>query len=207
MEISDQRYHELVASMARGRRGNDYARLTARVSPLLREVATHIMVKQNRQRAQLVTSVAHVAGGVKEILIVDPDAETLRAARNALQPVADVEACSEFWAARTRLVSRPPDLLVTNVRLEGYNGLHLVHLAARTPTRCIVYARHDDLVLAREVQAAGAFYERSDRLPRALESYVHALLPAHDRRSLTVLDRRQAVRGGRRCTDHYYQPD
>jgi hypothetical protein len=68
-------------------------------------------------------------------------------------------------------------------------------------TRCVVYSNYDDLVLAREVQAAGAFYERSTRLSLALAAYVRAKLPPHDRRNLTAADRRQAPRGGRRCTD------
>ena len=96
--------------------------------------------------------------------------------------------------------SRPPDLLVTNLRLLAYNGLHLVHMADGR-TRCVVYSNYDDLVLAREVQAAGAFYERSTQLSRALAAYARAILPPRDRRNLTALDRRQTSRGGRRCTD------
>ena len=141
------------------------------------------------------------ARDVKEILLVDSDARSLRAAQHALRFVADVDACADFQAARARLLLKPPDLLVTNLRLQAYNGLHLVHLAREMPTRCIAYAEDDDLVLVREVQAAGAFYERSKRLPHALAAYVLATLPPHDRRRPTVIDRRQIVRGGRRCTD------
>jgi len=72
---------------------------------------------------------------------------------------------------------------------------------ATPQTRCVVYSTYDDLVLAREVQAAGAFYERSNRMSRALAAYVHATLPPHDRRNVTALERRQIPRGGRRSTD------
>lgn len=142
-----------------------------------------------------------VARDVVDVLLVDPDPDGLGAVQAALGQIADVEACSEFRAARARLMAKPPDLLVTNLRLAAYNGLHLVHLAAGTHTRCIAYAIYDDLVLAREVQAAGAFYERAKRLPLTLPSYVNALLPRHDRRNPTVLDRRLNFRGGRRCAD------
>lgn len=139
--------------------------------------------------------------GLRDVLIVDPDPQALLAAQIAVQSVAIVEACSEFPLARTRLTSRPPDLLVTNIRLERFNGLHLVHVAAGSATRCIVYATQHDEVLAREVVAAGAFYERADRLPRVLASYVRGVLPGRDRRSLLAFDRRSLPRGGRRCSD------
>jgi DNA-binding NtrC family response regulator len=138
---------------------------------------------------------------VKDVLLVDPDVDYLRAAQNALRFMADVEVSSKFAAARARLLSsRPPDLLVTNLRLQAYNGLHLVHMADGR-TRCVVYSNYDDLLLAREVHAAGAFYERSAQLSCALAAYVRAMLPSHDRRNLTAGNRRQIPRGGRRCTD------
>ena len=143
----------------------------------------------------------NVARDVKAVLLVDSNASSLRGVQHALRLVADVEACSDFQTARLRLLVHPPDLLVTNLRLQAYNGLHLVHLAAGMPTRCIAFGDEDDLVLAREVQAAGAFYERSKRLLHALTSYVRATLPPQDRRRPTVLDRRQILRGGRRSTD------
>jgi DNA-binding NtrC family response regulator len=153
------------------------------------------------QATNLAKTPASVAREGKEILLVDPDPDELRAVQAALRLVADVEVCSDFRAARSRVLAHPPDLLVTNLRLEAYNGLHLVHLTAGTHTRCIVYATREDMVLAREVQAAGAFYERPTRLPHALPCYLNAALPRHDRRNLTMVDRRQNFRGGRRGID------
>ena len=150
--------------------------------------------------ADLVTAPPDVDREAKAVLVVDPDADVLRAVQYALRPVAHVEACSEFRAARARLLAKPPDLLVTNLRLDAYNGLHLVHLAGAL-TRCLVYATYDDLILAREAQAAGAFYLRSKQLPFALPSYVNAMLPPRDRRGLIVLDPPRPYPGGRRCTD------
>jgi PleD family two-component response regulator len=137
---------------------------------------------------------------VKDILVVDPNIGYLSDAERVLRLLGEVEVCADFTSARSRLVNRPPDLLITNLRLHEYNGLHLVHLA--TPkTRCVVYSNFDDPVLAREVQEAGAFYERPVRLARALSGYVNGVLPTHDRRSASYVDRRRLPRGGRRSAD------
>jgi DNA-binding NtrC family response regulator len=97
----------------------------------------------------------------QHVLLVDPEpeAEMLAAVERTLAGSVQLEICHEFLTARRRLSLRPLDLLVTNIRLEAYNGLHLVVLAASTPTRCITYATRDDVVLARQAQAFGAFYE------------------------------------------------
>jgi CheY-like chemotaxis protein len=197
MNVSGRRCQDLVVLIGNRQRARDHLR-PMRVP--VRRFSAPIGMKEIRQDADL-TPPALVARNVKDILIVDPDVEYLRAAQTALRFLAEVEVFSKFAAARARLLSsEPPDLLVTNLRLQAYNGLHLVHMAT-AGTRCIVYSTHDDLVLAREVQAAGAFYERSNRVSRALAAYVHATLPPHDRRNLTALDRRQIRRGGRRSTD------
>jgi DNA-binding NtrC family response regulator len=111
-----------------------------------------------------------------------------------------VETCSDFRDARARLLARRPDLLVTNIRLDNHNGLHLVHLAA-AHTMCIVYATDQDLPLAREAQAAGAFFVSRSRLADAVQSIVVAELPTRDRRTPSVVDRRATFRGGRRWID------
>jgi CheY-like chemotaxis protein len=170
----------------------------------VRVMKNHVPSRQlQHHRADSAPGPATVARAVKEILLVDPDPKGLHAVQSALRLVAGIEAFTDFRAARTRLLNQPPDLLITNLRLQAYNGLHLVHLAAGTRTRCIVYSTYDDLMLAREVQAAGAFFEHPLRLPLVLPSYVNATLPEHDRRELATLDRRTAFRGGRRCSDLY----
>jgi DNA-binding NtrC family response regulator len=191
MEISDRRYKELLGSIGIRQGGSAHLGWAT-------QTAAHRIVYERPGRPNMPTLVARQ---MKEILLVDPEAERLLAAQKALSVVANVSACSEFRAARTRLLTRPPDLLVTNLRLQEYNGLHLVHLAEGTHTRCIVYGTNYDPFLAQAVQAAGAFYEHSLRMPLALASYVNAVLPAHDRRDPSVLDRRGNLRGGRRCTE------
>jgi hypothetical protein len=136
-----------------------------------------------------------------DVLIVEPDADAQAALQSAWSSVAHVQGCSDFLTARRQLFQHPPDLLVTNLFLDEFNGLHLVHLAATAAlkTRSIVYARELDLTLAREVQAAGAFYERADRLSSVLPSYGRSILPPHDRRDPALMDRRlSSYRGGRR---------
>lgn len=162
----------------------------------------HLVAKQmDRQHTERAPGRSKATRALKKILLVEPEADGLLAALNSVRTLANVQACRDFQAARARLLSRPPDLLVTNIRLQAFNGLHLVHLAAGTSTRCIAYSSNDDLILAREVQAVGAFYEQSRRLPQALAAYAQAVLPARDRRIPRTDDRRQNFRGGRRSTD------
>jgi CheY-like chemotaxis protein len=143
---------------------------------------------------------------IKEVLFVDPSIELQRTIQNVLGSLATVHGCSTFEEACSRLISSPPDVLVTSVRLHAHNGLHLVYLAARNPcTRSIVHLTADDFGLARDVEAAGAFVVREPWLVVAIESLVLATLPGSDRRDAGTLDRRCRPRGGRRCTDA--QPD
>ena len=136
-------------------------------------------------------------------LIVDPDLAFAGDLAGRLRPFADVTTCSGFARARAQLRGLMPELLVTALTLQEYNGLHLVYLAdaAGLPTRSIVYHDQLDIGLASEVKAAGAFFELQHRLPAALPVYVAATLPPVDRRVVTRPDRRQRPRGGRRITD------
>ena len=192
MPLSDGHYMEPVVSIGRARSwggGTQVRRSSTRAA--LKQVVT----------LDGKGSPTGVPRGIRHILIVDPDPQALLAAQVAVQDFAEVEICSNFREARARLASNPPDLLVTNIRLERFNGLHLVYVAAGSATRCLVYANQHDPVLAREVVSAGAFYERADRLPRVLAAYARAILPSRDRRSLSVGDRRSLPRGGRRSSD------
>ena len=137
------------------------------------------------------------------VLLVEPDGAALSTLRSAASLIADIEACADFVSARVRAVSGEFDFLVTNLRLEAYNGLHLVYLAlsARSTTRSIVYTDRREPQLAREVQEAGAFYELRDRLPYALHRYLRSPLPPADRRDPALWDRRGVFRGGRRSSD------
>jgi DNA-binding NtrC family response regulator len=117
---------------------------------------------------------AHVGRDVKQVLFVDPDPVVGWRVCEMLEPFAVVEACSAFDEARKRLLANPPDVLVTNLRLETHNGLHLVHLlrSVGAHTRCVVFGTDDDLPLAREVQAMDALFVQAFRLPAMLPAFV-----------------------------------
>ena len=138
-----------------------------------------------------------------DVLLVDPDVTALAALLQAIGVLAAVSIYSDFMSARAHILSTGCDLLVTNLRLGAFNGLHLAYLAAnaRYPPRSIVYTLEREPQLAREVQKAAAFYETRDRLPLAIPGYLANDLPPSDRRDPATVDRRQAFRGGRRCSD------
>jgi hypothetical protein len=129
------------------------------------------------------------------MLIVDPNLPSATALARIVEPdlspnSQEVALCADFSTARARL--------------REYNGLNLVYLAAGAGlrTRSIVFTDDSDYGMAREVRAAGAFYEVRARLAKALPAYISASLPAHDRRDVGAFDRRRSGRaGGRRAVD------
>jgi ActR/RegA family two-component response regulator len=137
------------------------------------------------------------------VLIVEPDSVLRLQLRNAVGNLAGVDADSGVPAARQRLLTTALSWLVTNVRLDAYNGLHLAYLAkmAQEPPNILVYGGESDLLLAREAQQLGAFYESKEAIVRSLSAYLTTPLPASDRRDVATRDRRLAFRGGRRSSD------
>lgn len=136
-------------------------------------------------------------------LIVDPDPVFV----SQLAPIITSSGyrcipVTEFAAARLELYVRSPGVLIANVRLGAFNGIHLAYLAKinRPDTRVMVYGENDHL-LAGEIQTAGAFYERIEFVPYALTGFLMGTLPVRDRRDVIVGDRRHIFRGGRRNTD------
>ena len=139
----------------------------------------------------------------RHLLLVEPDTVTRERLADAIRFLAVVDAVGTFEQAVACLGGQAYDLLATNVRLDAYNGLHLVHLlqTAECSTRSVVYTTASDLGLARDAQRAGAFFELTDRVPIVLRTYVGAALPPWDRRDAASFDRRQHPRGGRRAWD------
>jgi CheY-like chemotaxis protein len=138
------------------------------------------------------------------VLLVEPSAYTTAILRRSLPFGVVVDTCSQFAAARDCLRVHNYQLLVTNLRLGAFNGIHLVHLARTKPAgagAAIVYTETREPTLGREVQRSGAFYEVSDRLVAALPMYLKAVLPPADRRDPRTADRRRVLRGGRRASD------
>jgi len=113
---------------------------------------------------------------VQRVLLAEPDGALRARLRKAVRERAQIDAESDFLSARTHLLSKPYDWLVTDTRLGAFNGLHLVYLArsSRLPIRSLVYADRRDVFLAQEAQRAGAFYEFRDRIVVLDEKGPHA---------------------------------
>jgi hypothetical protein len=137
------------------------------------------------------------------VLLVEPETVLRLQMRHAIDTVATVDAEPGVPTARQRLFGVPYDWLVTNIRLQAYNGLHLAYLARMStrPIRILVYGEDDDLLLAREAQQLGAFFESRKSVVSSLRGYLTGLLPAADRRDASMPDRRSMYRGGRRSAD------
>ena len=95
------------------------------------------------------------------LLVVNADRDRLHATEEILVSAGFLVTCaSTYDQAKRGLLCAPPDLLVTDVRLGAYNGVHLV-VRARTdhPSMpAIVVDVHHDHVLESEAKNAGAVY-------------------------------------------------
>ena len=95
------------------------------------------------------------------ILVVDSEHQTLFRTRRVLYTAGYRVATSDtFEEACSLLTSSQPDLLIVDIRLGAFNGLHLV-LRRRwdDPTqRSVVTSHTSDPVLQREARALGAPY-------------------------------------------------
>jgi DNA-binding NtrC family response regulator len=109
------------------------------------------------------------------VLVVEPDVRRRLTLQRALSAVADVTACGDFQTARHHIIAMPPDLLITNLRLQAYNGLHLMALAG-PPTRAIVSMDPPDPALARTARAAGAMVETPQRLAKTAVTRIGSLM-------------------------------
>jgi len=81
-----------------------------------------------------------------------------------------VTATDGFANAHARLVRRPPAVLVAEIRLGYYNGLHLAHIAhwMRRQMILVVTSRYRDPVLTRDAEALGATFVQKPLTPGGL---------------------------------------
>ena len=92
----------------------------------------------------------------RKILLVDDDGATRWGLAALLEEAGyEVVAVSTLHAAKHALVAEDPDLLITDVRLGAYNGLHLV-VARPTPIPAIVITGFPDRVLEADARRMGA---------------------------------------------------
>lgn len=97
----------------------------------------------------------------KQILILDDDANALEGFVEGLKRVGHVVVgFRHFEEAREQLRRFTPDVLITDVRVEDYNGLYLALLFRQaTPNgRVIVITGYPDPVIEREAAQIGATF-------------------------------------------------
>jgi DNA-binding NtrC family response regulator len=107
---------------------------------------------------------------IPRILVVEPNRESrtslhVRGSRYGL-----VESFANFESARARIMAGGFDYLVTNIRLEAFNGLHLVYLSRSLGVSAcaLAYTEVPDNSLAADAHAAGAAYCAFEHVLRAL---------------------------------------
>jgi CheY-like chemotaxis protein len=110
------------------------------------------------------------------ILIVEDD----RSARMGLQELLrqagyETIAAAGFRDGRRALEEQSPDLLIADLRLEGFNGLQLLHVNPR-PIPTIIVTGYPDDVLKAEARQLGAEYLVKPIAPTQLLSTVERML-------------------------------
>jgi two-component system, response regulator YesN len=99
--------------------------------------------------------------GVHTVLLVDDEPSAQRLLKRWLAAVGRViVSCRTFDEATHYLADHTPDLLVTDIRLDQYNGLQLVaSIKDKQPAvSCVVVTGYDDPVLRRDAEMMHARY-------------------------------------------------
>ena len=96
------------------------------------------------------------AGMVPTLLIVDDDPDTCdMLALTAADAGYRVRTATSFLEAKSALQDEPPDLMVVDVRLGGFNGLQLI-IGAEVRVPAIVISGFHDATLEEEARSLGA---------------------------------------------------
>ena len=95
------------------------------------------------------------------MLLVDDNQAALDGLRQLLTNAGlAVVSCRSFAEAKAFAMTNAVGALLTDVRLEEHNGLHLVQIVrnAHPQARLVAFSGHDDPVLRRDAEALGATY-------------------------------------------------
>jgi len=130
----------------------------------------------------------------RTVLVAQHDTPSQRLVASCLEDAGyQVLEAGTFVAARSIIERHPPDLLITDVRLDGYNGLQL--LATRDkPIPSIVFTNLPDPVLEADAVALGAEYLLKPVSRSTLLARVNALLGGDQPRSKSFTTRRRGAR-------------
>ncbi|HZI78386.1 MAG TPA: response regulator [Vicinamibacterales bacterium] len=116
-----------------------------------------------------------------KILIVEDDRATRMGLQELLRQAGyEVIIASDFRAGRRALEDERPDLLIADLRLEGFNGLQLLHVNPH-PTPAIIVTGYPDDVLQEEARRLGAEYLLKPVPPPVLLAAIERLLAGPDR--------------------------
>jgi DNA-binding NtrC family response regulator len=102
---------------------------------------------------------AEAEPGHSTILLVDTRFPALRRTGDLLRRAGyDVIEASSFEEGKRLLAARRPPMLISNLRLAAFNGLHLVHLGRLTQPEltAIIISAGADAALQAEAERAGA---------------------------------------------------
>jgi DNA-binding response OmpR family regulator len=111
------------------------------------------------------------------VLVVEDDRAALMGLAELLDALGySVEACSDFERGRQRLLEQRFDAVVSDVRLQGYNGFHLLHIARDLwpEARLIAVSGFEDATLKDEADNLSALMLLK---PIDLAQFVNALPP------------------------------
>jgi DNA-binding response OmpR family regulator len=128
------------------------------------------------------------------VLVVDVD--RLRALSTVCVALADagyvVRRATSFDEARRQLVRVKPDVLITAVRLDGYNGLHLVIRSRETLPDLVAIVTHPvpDVVLQADAAAYNAVWLVQPIDARPLLDLLARMLAARSARRRSTVPRR-----------------
>jgi DNA-binding NtrC family response regulator len=106
----------------------------------------------------------------RRVLVVAPSAQVASTVLTVLSSAGFQAArLTDFRDAREALDADPPDLLITEVRLGAYNGLHLaIRARGRGLPTPIIVVGPSDAILEAEARRQEAFYLESPVDPDAL---------------------------------------
>jgi len=97
-----------------------------------------------------------------KVLLVAPDSRVAAGVLSCLTDAGMTVTVVDNFDAGCQQLSSLPDLLISEVRLGDYNGLHLALRASSLGIPAIILG-DDDIVLKREAKMMGAAYLTPDR--------------------------------------------
>ena len=113
----------------------------------------------------------------RTVLLVCPNRQQLTAREKAVAPLADrVYVASTFPQAKSILIEVKPDVLVTDLRLNEFNGIHLALWSrVRLPHLRSVIVGHSDPSMAGDARAFGFDYLQDESAEAIVDHTLQAL--------------------------------